>query len=355
MRTGLLKKRSAKAGLPPGSLVHIGEAKPVRSKITVLRYNEEECEEFEAGDVERCLALKDLPGVTWIEIEGISHAETIEKIGQRFDLHPLLLEDIMNSDQRPKIEDYDEYLFVVLKKIRFDEKGLTLYAEQISMVLGPRFVITFHESEGGIFDPVRLLLKSGKGRIRKLGADYLVYSLIDVVVDNYFVVLEGLGESIEGLEARLIANPGASILKAMQALKGSTIYLRKAVWPLREVINSMERDQSPLIQSSTHVYLRDVYDHTVHIMDTIEAFRDTLAEMLDIYLSSISNRMNEIMKVLTIIATIFIPLTFIVGLYGMNFEYMPELKLRWGYPAVLLIMLAVCIFMVFYFKRKKWF
>jgi magnesium transporter len=354
LKPGSLKKRSAKTGLPPGSLVHIGEEKPVETKVTVLHYNEDEYQEIEVKDIEQPLPPKDTPGVTWINVEGISHADTIEKIGKHFNLHPLLLEDIMNSDQRPKMEDYDDYLFVVLKKIYFDEDDVAIHAEQISMVLGPCFVITFHENNGSIFDPVRLMLKNDKGRIRKLGADYLVYSLIDVVVDNYFAILETLGERMEDLEARIIANPGAGTLKAMQALKRNMIFLRKAVWPLREVVSSMERDQSPLIHNDTHVYLRDVYDHSIHIMDTIETFRDTLAAMLDIYLSSISNRMNEIMKVLTIIATIFIPLTFIVGLYGMNFEYMPELKLWWGYPAILLVMLAVSVFMIFYFKRKKW-
>lgn len=354
MKPGSLKKRSAKTGLPPGSLVHIGEEKLAEPKVTVLHYSEDEYREIVVEDIEQPLPVKDAPGVAWINVEGISHAGTIEKIGQHFNLHPLLLEDIMNSDQRPKMEDYDDHLFVVLKKIYFDGDDVAIHAEQISMVLGPHFVITFHENSGSIFDPVRLMLKNGKGRIRKQGADYLMYSLIDVVVDNYFTVLETLGEKIESLEAKLIANPGAGTLKAMQALKSNTIYLRKVVWPLREVISAMERDQSPLIHKYTHVYLRDIYDHSIHIMDSIEAFRDTLAAMLDIYLSSISNRMNEIMKVLTIIATIFIPLTFIVGLYGMNFEYMPELKFRWGYPAVLLIMLAVSVFMIFYFKRKKW-
>ncbi|HNS13873.1 MAG TPA: magnesium/cobalt transporter CorA [Syntrophorhabdaceae bacterium] len=355
LKPGSLKKRSAKTGLPPGSLVHIGKEKPVEPTITVLLYNEGECREIEVKDLEQHLPVKDTPGVAWINVEGISHAETIEKIGQHFDLHPLLLEDIMNSDQRPKMEDYDDYLFVVLKKVYFDESGVIVHAEQISMVLGQRFVITFNENNGSIFDPVRMLLKNDKGRIRKMGADYLMYSLIDVVVDNYFTVLETLGERIEDLEARLIAKPGAGTLKVMQALKNNMIFLRKIVWPLREVVGNMERGQSPLIHDYTHVYLRDVYDHSVHIMDTIETFRDMLSAMLDIYLSSISNRMNEVMKVLTIIATIFIPLTFIVGLYGMNFEYMPELRLRWGYPAVLLVMLAVGISMIFYFKRKKWF
>ncbi|MDD5010450.1 MAG: magnesium/cobalt transporter CorA [Syntrophorhabdaceae bacterium] len=355
MKLRLLKKRSAKAGLPPGSLVHIGEEKPLKPKITVLHYNEEGYQEIEVEDIGQYLSLKDTPDVTWINVEGISQVETIEKIGQHFSLHPLLLEDIMNSDQRPKMEDYDDYLFVVLKKIYFDENDITIHAEQISMVLGSSFVITFHEHEGSVFDPVRLRLKNGKGRIRKMGADYLIYSLMDIVVDNYFTVLETLGEKMEDLEVQLVTNPGTGTLRTMQTLKGNMIYLRKVVWPLREVLSSMERDRSPLIHDSTHVYLRDVYDHSIHIMDTIETFRDMLAAMLDIYLSSISNRMNEVMKVLTIIATIFIPLTFIVGLYGMNFEYMPELKLRWGYPAILLVMLALCVFMILYFKRKKWF
>lgn len=350
----LLKKRSVKAGLPPGSLVHIGEEKPLKPRITALHYNEEECRETEIEDIGQYLSQKGTPNVTWINVDGISHAETVEKIGKHFNLHPLLLEDIMNSDQRPKMEDYDDHLFVVFKKIYFEENSIAIHAEQISMVLGAGFVITFHEHEGSVFDPVRQRLRNGKGRIRKMGADYLAYSLMDIVVDNYFTVLETLGERMEDLEVQLVTNPGTDTLKTIQSLKGSMIYLRKIVWPLREVISSMERGQSPLIHDSMRVYLRDVYDHSIHIMDTIETFRDMLAAMLDIYLSSISNKMNEVMKVLTIIATIFIPLTFIVGLYGMNFEYMPELKLRWGYPVILLFMLVVCVLMIVYFKRKKW-
>ncbi len=253
------------------------------------------------------------------------------------------------------MEAYDEYLFIVLKALFYDEKEKAIITDQISFILGKHYVISFQERESNLFDAVTERLKNGTWRIRKMGADYLLYSLIDIIIDNYFVILERLGERIDELEVQLVTSPRTEILKSIQTLKREMIFLRRSVWPLREVINSMERGESPLIESATQVYLRDIYDHTVQTIDTIETYRDMLSGMLDIYLSSVSNRLNEVMKVLTIIATIFIPLTFIVGLYGMNFEYMPELKWRWGYPSILLFMLAIGMCMIFYFKRKKWF
>jgi magnesium transporter len=349
------KKRSQKAGLPPGTLVHIGERLAEKSKIIAINYGEEEFSKVEVKTPDECASLKGKTNVCWINVTGIHEGETIEKIGQLFNLHPLLLEDIMNTDQRPKMESYDDYLFVVLKILFYDEKDKSAITEQISIVLGPDYALSFQERESNIFNPLLEHLKNGKGRIRMMGADYLIYSLIDMIIDNYFIILEKLGERVDDLEVQLITSPQTETLKSIQKLKREMIFLRRSVWPLREVINSMERGESPLIQSTTYVYLRDIYDHTIQAIDTIETYRDMLSGMLDIYLSSVSYRLNEVMKVLTIVATIFIPLTFIVGLYGMNFEYMPELKSPWGYPSVLLLMLIISLSMLYYFKRKKWF
>lgn len=311
-------------------------------------------EEKEAKEVEECFPFKDKPTVTWINIDGIQRIDVIEKIGKHFNLHPLALEDIVNTGQRPKMEDFVDYIFVVLKMLHYDEKESETKAEQLSLILGPNWVISFQENEGDVFDPIRERIRADKGRIRKMGADYLVYALIDAVVDNYFIILEKIGEKIEEIEDELVANPAPETLQAIHNLKRQMIFLRKSVWPLREVISRLERWESQLINKSTDIYLRDVYDHTIQVIDAIETFRDMLSGMLDIYLSSVSNRMNEVMKVLTIIATIFIPLTLVAGLYGMNFRYMPELEWPWGYPLVLFVMFVIGVLMLIYFRKKKW-
>jgi magnesium transporter len=351
----LIKKRSEKAGLPPGTLVHIGEKKTEKAKITIIDYDETQFEEKEAKTIEECFPFKDKPTTTWINIEGVHELAIIEKIGEHFGLHPLLLEDIANTEQRPKMEDYGEYIFIVLKMLFHDEKANEVKAEQVSLILGSNFVISFQEGiKGDVFDPVRERIRNGKGRTRKMKSDYLAYALVDAIVDSYFLILEKLGEKIEDVEEELVTNPASETLRGIHHLKREMIFLRKSVWPLREVLSCLERGESSLIHANTRIYLRDVYDHTIQIIDTIETFRDMLSGILDIYLSSISNRMNQIMKVLTIIATIFIPLTFIVGIYGMNFEYMPELKWRWGYFAVLGIMAIIGIWMLIYFRKKRW-
>jgi magnesium transporter len=260
----------------------------------------------------------------------------------------------MNTGQRPKMEDFDDYLFIVLKMFHYDEKENETKTEQVSLILSTNYVISFQESEGDVFDPIRERMRTDRGRIRKMGADYLAYTLIDAIVDNYFMVLEKIGEKIEDIEDELVKNPTPEVLQTIHRLKRELIFLRKSVWPLREVISRLERWESPLINKSIDIYLRDVYDHTIQVIDSLETFRDMLSGMLDIYLSSVSNRMNEVMKVLTIIATIFIPLTLIAGIYGMNFRYMPELDWVWGYPMVYVIMLAISAVMLMYFRRKKW-
>ena len=350
----MIPGRSKKAGLPPGTIVHVGEKRQEKVKLSVINYDGVNFQEKEIRNVEEALSFRKKTSVMWLNIDGVHQPEIIEQAGKTFGLHPLVAEDIASTVQRPKMEDFDDYIFVVLRMLRFDELENQTKTEQISFVLGRGFVVSFQESEGDVFDPIRERLRSNKGRIRKMGADYLAYALIDAVVDNYFMILEKLGETIEEIEDKLVTNPTSETLQTLHDLKREIIFLRKSVWPLREVINRLERSESALIMKSTFVYLRDVYDHTIQVMDSVETFRDMLSGMLDIYLSSISNRMNEVMKVLTVIATIFIPLTFIAGIYGMNFEYMPELGHPWGYPAVLVVMLTIALVMLVYFRRKNW-
>ena len=349
-----IKKRSKKAGLPPGTLVHIGEKKAKELKITLIDYDETHFQEREIKKIEECFIFKDQPTVTWINVDGLHQVEILEKLGECYGFHPLMLEDILNTDQRPKMEDYGDYLYIVLKMLDQSDKDNGIVTEQISLILGSNFVISFQEMEGDVFDPIRERIRNGKGRLRKLGADYLAYTLLDSIVDNYFIIMEKLGERIEFLEEELVTRPTAETLRVIHQLKREMIFLRKAVWPLREVVSGLERGESSLMKESTRIYLRDVYDHTIQVIDAIETFRDMVSGMLDIYLSSISNRMNAVMKVLTIIATIFMPLTFIAGIYGMNFKYMPELEWQWGYPAIWLVVLFIGISMLIYFKKKKW-
>jgi magnesium transporter len=287
-------------------------------------------------------------------VDGVHNVPLLEKLGDCFGLHRLVMEDIANTDQRPKTEDYGEYLYIVLKMLTAGKNG-ELVTEQLSLVLGANFVLSFQEGiEGDVFPPVQERLRSGKGRARKMGADYLAYSLLDAVVDNYFVVLEKFGDRIESIETELIKNPAQQTVRRIYHLKREMIFLHNVVWPLREVVSAVGKQESPLIRESTAPYLRDVYYHVVHIIDSVDIYREMLSSMLDMYLSSVSNRLNEVMKVLTAISLIFMPLTFIVGVYGMNFKYMPELEWRYGYFIALLAMLGIGVAMFLYFKRKKW-
>jgi magnesium transporter len=348
------KKRSTKTGLPPGTLIHIGEKKAEKVRIRILDYDEVRFQEIEARTIEECFPFKEKPTITWINIDGLHQVDIIEKIGKYFNFHPLLLEDILNTEQRPKIEDFETHIYIVLKMLKYDEKTNEINSEQISIIFGENFVISFQETEGDVFDPIRERIRTNKGRIRKMGSDYLAYTLIDAIVDGYFSILEKLGENIEDVEETMMSNPTPGTLHAIHRLKRKMISIRKSVWPLREAVSTLERSDSSLIQDHTRIYLKDVYDHTIQVIDTVETFRDILSGMLDVYLSSISNKMNAVMKVLTIIATIFIPLTFIAGVYGMNFEYMPELKWQWGYPVLWVIMLLIASSMLIFFRKKNW-
>ncbi|MCM2358667.1 MAG: magnesium/cobalt transporter CorA [Geobacteraceae bacterium] len=350
----IIKERSRKIGLPPGTLVHIGEKSDREIRIRVLDYGRDRCEEKEIKGLQECFYFADTQVMSWIDVEGLHEVELIQQLGDCQGFNPLMLEDIVNTDQRPKLEDFDDYLYIVIKMLHeLDNGGIAV--EQVSLVVGANFVISFQEGlEGDAFGQVRERIRGGKGKIRTMGADFLAYALIDAVVDGYFGVLERVGERIEVLEEEVVAAPSPETVRRIHRLKREIIVLRKALWPLREVIGALERRESPLISEPVTIYLRDVYDHTIQAIDAVEAYRDLLAGLLDVYLSSLSNRMNEIMKFLTIIGTIFLPLTFIAGVYGMNFRNMPELNWQWGYFASLLLMVAVSLVMLLYFKRKKW-
>ena len=344
------------AGWAPGTLVYVGERAEERIRVTRTVYDEPSFEEREFDTIEGCFDAGVSKGVTWINIDGVHDVNMVAAVGKHFALHPLTLEDIVHPGQRPKFEEYEDYLFIVLRMLQNAADGAAVSSEQVSFVLSGQTLITFQESVGDVFAPVRQRIRAGKGRARKMGADYLAYALMDAVVDQYFTILEAMGERIESLEEQLLSAPEASTLSTIHYMKRELMTLRKSVWPLRELLGGMQRTDSTLIASSTRVFLRDVYDHTIQILDIVESFRDVVSGMLDIYLSSVSNRMNAAMKVLTVIATIFIPLSFITGIFGMNFEYFPELTWAWAYPwGFWGIILASVLGMLYVFKRNKFF
>jgi len=355
-RRKFLGQVSRKAGLPPGTLVHVGEERTSKVKITIIDYDAASLEEREAKRVEECFPFKEKSTVTWINIDGVHDLQIIEKIGRHFDINPLILEDIANTEQRPHVKEFDDFMFVVLKMAGYDEASDSIDTEQVSLVVGSNYVISFQEGkEGDVFDPIRARIRAGRDRIRRSGADSLAHALMDACVDSYFGILEKLGLKLEEIEEETLNHPSAQTLERIHRLKRNLVLLRKAVWPVREIAGFLERCGSDLIQKQTCIYFRDIYDHSLQLIDIIETLRDITAGMLDIYLSSLSNRLNEVMKVLTIISTIFIPLTFLAGLYGMNFKHMPELEWRFGYYGLLFLMGGIAVFMLFFFKRKKWF
>ncbi len=352
----LVRRPAKKIGAAPGTLVFTGEKKVEKCRIRVIDYNPQQLTESEipVKDVAQCCPLKDTRSVSWVNVDGLHQIKVIETLGSCYGLHPLVMEDLLSTEQRPKVEDYESYLFIVIRMLSFDEERNEIKAEQVSLILGDTYVISFQEVEGDVFDGVRERIRSGQGRIRKMGPDYLAYALLDSVVDSYFHILERIGDQIEQLEDELVTDPTPETLHKIHEFKREMILLRKSIWPLREVLSGLQRDETPLVSAATGVFFRDVYDHTIQVIDTVETLRDIIAGQLDLYLSSISNRMNEVMKVLTIIATIFIPLTFVAGIYGMNFEFMPELHWRWGYFAVWGLMLGMGGLMFLFFRKKRW-
>jgi len=350
----LFQKKRDDIGLAPGTLIHVGEKKTEEVTFQVFNYDQNHFQEMKTKAVEDVLSFKNSSSITWINVNGLHQIDILERFGAAFGLHSLILEDILNTTQRPKIEDYEDYLYIVVKMIYLPETHEEMMTEQISIILGKGYVLSFQEEEGDVFEEIRDCIRNNKGLIRKMGADYLAYTLLDVIVDNYFLVIENIGEMLEDVEDELVEHPSPKIIQSIHTLKREMIYFRGSIWPLREVIGSMERRESPLIQKITTLYLRDVYDHTIQLIETIETDRDLISSILDIYLSSVNNRLNEVMKVLTMIATVFMPLSFIAGVYGMNFRFMPELNWRWGYPVTALVMGGVAAVMVWFFKNKKW-
>ncbi len=319
-----------------------------------MNYDPDNCREEQLKSIEAAGEYRKADGTTWLNIDGLHQVEIIEKIGQIYDLHPLLLEDILNTNQRPKVEQFDNCIFAVVKMISYDDQKQCIQSEQVSFVLVENHVISFQERVGDVFGPVRDRIQNTRWRIRKLGADYLFYALVDSIVDYYFTVLDKIAERIEVLQDEVTLEPTEKTIQKIHELKREMLFFRRAVSPIREMVNSLQRDESKLISDATRIYLRDVYDHTIQVTEAIETYREMIGGLHDTYLSSISNRMNAVMKVLTIIATIFIPLTFVAGIYGMNFDYMPELHWRWSYPAVWIVMAAMFVVMMLYFKKKKW-
>lgn len=350
-RTQNYKKQ---VGQIPGALVYTGKKETQKLFIETFDYNIDTVIEKELLNIEEAFQFKSSNSVTWINLNGLNHIDAIETLGKHYDLHPLVLEDIVNTGQRPKIDEYDDYIFIVLKMMYYDESE-TIVSEQVSLILGENYVLSLQEAEGDVFDALRERIRQSKGRIRGLGPDYLLYALIDSIVDHYYAIIETMGNKIEDLEDNLFEGlTKEEISSDIQELKREVLKIRRAIFPLREIINRVDKSESKLIDSKTLHYFADVYDHIIQVSDTIDIYREMIWGLMDMYMTTISNRMNEVMKVLTIIATIFIPLTFIAGVYGMNFDNIPELHYKYGYHTVWLVMILIFIGMMYYFKRKKW-
>ncbi|MDP5157582.1 MAG: magnesium/cobalt transporter CorA [Flaviramulus sp.] len=347
------QKSKKKVGQIPGSVIYTGEKSNQKLFIEAFDYTKDYVVEKELTNVEECFDFEE-GSITWININGLNHVKAIEKIGEHYELHPLVLEDIVNISQRPKIDEYDDYLFVVLKMLYYDANE-KIVSEQVSFILGKDYVLSFQESEGDVFDSVRERIRHAKGRVRSMKSDYLLYVLIDAVVDHYFSVIEILGDKIEDFETEIFSgNVKEDISKEIQDLKREILRVRRAIFPLREVLNRIEKNESALVDPKTHTYYRDIYDHLIQVSENIDIYREMIWSLMDMYMTTISNKMNEVMKVLTIMASIFIPLTFIAGVYGMNFEYIPELKYKNAYFVLWGVMIVIFLGMLLYFKRKKW-
>jgi magnesium transporter len=349
-----VRRQVKRSGSAPGTLVHTGEQKMEKIRVRFLDYDAEALQEREVTSLREVWPLRDSPTVSWINVDGLHDLDLVQEVGEHFGLHPLVLEDLVHVGQRPKEEEYEGYVYVVLPMLSWNRDQGSLDDEQLSLILGPNWVMTFQERVGDVFEPVRERLRSAKGRIRTRGVDYLAYALIDAVVDRYYEVLEGVGDATEVLELQVLDDPTTDSMARLHHLKRELVALRRSVWPVRDVINGLLRAETPLIQAETRVFFRDVYDHSVQVIESVEALRDVVSGAIDLYLSNVSNRTNEVMKVLTIMASIFIPLTFMAGIYGMNFEYMPELAVRWAYPALWAAMILVAGGLVVFFRRRGW-
>jgi magnesium transporter len=350
----LLRSGKKGVGSAPGTLVYTGPPRTAPVAIHLMEYDKEKVAESTLSPESDFPAIARLDPITWINVDGLSDIGLIQSLGQAFNLHPLVLEDLVNTHQRPKMEEYDDHIFLVLRMLTLGGDGVSVMSEQIGLILGDGFVLSFQERAGDVWDQVRERIRGKTSRLRTRGSDYLAYALTDAVVDHYFHVLESLADRAEELELEVLDSPPPQTLHQIHQLRHEMLVVRRAVWPLREATSSLLRTESELVKEETGIFLRDVYDHAVQVIDSTETLRDIGSSLMDLYLSSVSNRMNEIMKVLTIMASIFIPLTFLAGIYGMNFQVMPELALPWAYPTLLGVMGAVGIVMLLYFKRKGW-
>ena len=355
MKAGPRSYASDKTGLPPGSLVHVGDVLVDETRISVIDYNKDSVAEAVINSVDELLPYRHSNTVTWVIVEGLSNVGVVESIGEMFSIHQLVLEDILNTHQRPKFEEYEDYLYIVLKGMIAEDGEFRVSYEQISLLVLENIVFAFKEKRDELFEPVMQRIRTSKGRFRSMGSDFLTYSILDAIIDQNFILIDSLDESITVLEDQLLlGEPSGATLNSIQRLKREIVGVRRYVSPIRELINEMLRSESSLIDEKTHIYLRDVSDHAIRIIESIELHRDIISGLLDIYISSVSNKMNEVMKVLTVFASIFIPLTFLTGIYGMNFEYMPELKLHWTYPTLWVVFLTIPTLLLVYFKRKNW-
>jgi len=347
-----LKGMSSRKGLPPGTVKYTGETVAKKVRIRIMDFDENNFVEKEAQEVEECFAFKDTPSNTWINIDGIHDVNIIEKIGRHFDMHPLILEDILNTSQRPKYEDFDNYIFMVVKMLTYNTKKDEIASEQISIIMGGDCVITFQETEGDVFDVIRERIRTGRGRVRKMGSDYLAYVLLDAMIDNYFLILEKIGEKIEDIEEELLVNPTPNTLRKIHHLKREMIFLRKILWPTRDMISGLERCGSALIKDTTDIYLRDLYENVIHVIDSIEAIRDISAGMIDIYLSSLSNRLNVLMKHLNaLVIAVAIP-SFFAGVGGMSeFSDMVGFT-NWPVAYFFFVFVMIVIGIITYFAIK---
>ena len=349
-----LSSASKKSGLAPGTLVHIGEVHEHEHSIMMMNYNSTKLEKHTINSIEELLPYKTTDSVTWVIIEGLKDIAIADAIGQYFDIHPLVLEDILNTNQRTKFEEYPDYLYFVIKATSLHKGSFNIEYEQISILVLKNFVFTFMEKPDALFNPIINRLNNEEGHLRNSGSDYLAYVIMDTVVDEYFTLQDAFDELIESIEDDLLTHPSVETLVTIQKIRRELIFLRKTVSPLRELLAAIRRSESPLFDERTKRYFADIYDHSIRIIEAVESYRELISGMLDIYLSSVSNKMNETMKFLTVFASIFIPLTFIAGVYGMNFEYMPELKWKWSYPILWSVFIGIAVSLLFYFKKKKW-
>jgi magnesium transporter len=353
--TESLRNSSEKTGLPPGTLVHVGDVLETVTRMSVIDYSKENIEERQIQSIDEVLKYRDSETVTWVMVEGLADVGIVESIGVLFNVHHLVLEDILNTHQRPKFEEYDDHLYIVLKCLLSEGEDFSVGYEQISLLLLENFVFLFKEKTDDLFRPVQQRIRSSKSRFRSLGADYLMYSILDTVVDQNFILIDALDNAITSLEENILASePTQSSLNTIQSLKREIIVIRRHVSPVRELMAGILRSESGLIEEKTLIYLRDVSDHVIRVIESIESYREILSGLQEIYFSNVSNKMNEVMKVLTVFASIFIPLTFLVGIYGMNFEYMPELEWKWAYPALWVAFITIPAILLVYFKKKKW-